>query len=169
MMLLALEVPFAEYGCCHSRVVPPHPPTPPPGTITTTVLLCSHDHHRDYPRPHLHRRPANVRLRTRAAAAGDIRDAADKAWCATLRATDALVLARTGQQPPTSPATTRAFLIIGEADPAVRRLQGRYFQRQSVLHGNCFYMGLCEPVETTTRLIRETEAYIRDTQALSEA
>ena len=102
-------------------------------------------------------------------AAGDIRDAADKAWCATLRATDALVLARTGQQPPTSPATTRAFLVIGESDPAVRRLQGRYFQRQSVLHGNCFYMGLCEPVEATTRLIRETDAYIRDTQALSES
>ena len=79
-------------------------------------------------------------------AAGDIRDAADKAWCATLRATDALVLARTGQQPPTSPATTRAFLIIGEADPAVRRLQGRFFQRQSVLHGNCFYMGCANPL-----------------------
>ena len=102
-------------------------------------------------------------------AAGDIRDAADKAWCATLRATDALILARTGQHPPNSPATTRAFLVIGEADPAVRRLQGRYFQRQSVLHGNCFYMGLCEPVEATTRLIRETDAYIRDTQALSES
>ena len=29
-------------------------------------------------------------------AAGDIRDAAEKAWCATQRATDALVLARTG-------------------------------------------------------------------------
>ena len=27
----------------------------------------------------------------------DIRDAAEKAWCATLRATEALVLARTGQ------------------------------------------------------------------------
>ena len=102
-------------------------------------------------------------------AAGDIRDAADKAWCATLRATDALILARTGQQPPTSPTTTRAFLVLGESDPAVRGLQGRYFQMQSVLHGNCFYMGLCEPVEATKRLIRETDAYIRDTQTLSEA
>ena len=33
-------------------------------------------------------------------AAGDIRDAAEKAWCATLRATDALVLARTGRRRP---------------------------------------------------------------------
>ena len=30
-------------------------------------------------------------------AQGDIRDAAEKAWCATLRATDALILARTGE------------------------------------------------------------------------
>ena len=30
---------------------------------------------------------------------GDIRDAAEKAWCATKRATDALILARTGEEP----------------------------------------------------------------------
>ena len=36
--------------------------------------------------------------------AGDIRDAAEKALCATLRATEALVLARTGQSPTTSTA-----------------------------------------------------------------
>ena len=30
--------------------------------------------------------------------AGDIRDAAEKAWCATKRATDALILARTGTE-----------------------------------------------------------------------
>ena len=32
-------------------------------------------------------------------ATGDIRDAAEKAWCATKRATDALILARTGVEP----------------------------------------------------------------------
>ena len=31
----------------------------------------------------------------------DIRDAAEKAWCATKRATDALILARTGEEPGT--------------------------------------------------------------------
>ena len=31
---------------------------------------------------------------------GDIRDAAEKAWCATLRATNALILARTGEEAP---------------------------------------------------------------------
>ena len=33
---------------------------------------------------------------------GDIRDAAEKAWCSTKRATDALILARTGEEPPTT-------------------------------------------------------------------
>ena len=34
---------------------------------------------------------------------GDIRDAAEKAWCATKRATDALILARIGTEPEKSP------------------------------------------------------------------
>ena len=42
-------------------------------------------------------------------AAGDIRDAADKAWCAALQATNALILARTGELPPKSPNTTRGL------------------------------------------------------------
>ena len=44
--------------------------------------------------------------------AGDIRDAAEKAWCATKRAADGLIVARTGQTPAncgTSAAPTRAF------------------------------------------------------------
>ena len=31
--------------------------------------------------------------------AGDLRDAAEKAWCSAKRATDALLLARTGREP----------------------------------------------------------------------
>ena len=31
--------------------------------------------------------------------AGDLRDAAEKAWCATKRATDALILRHTGREP----------------------------------------------------------------------
>jgi len=39
--------------------------------------------------------------------AADIRDAAEEAWCATKRATDGLIIARTGQEPDKSPDTTR--------------------------------------------------------------
>ncbi len=38
---------------------------------------------------------------------GRLRNAAEKAWCATKRATDALILARTGQEPHTSGQTMR--------------------------------------------------------------
>ena len=99
--------------------------------------------------------------------AGDLRDAAEKAWCATKRATDALILARTGELPPKSPDTTRRLLAMSEGDPAVRDLRGRYFERQSFLHGDCFYTGLCEPVEAAERLIRETTGYIQDARGLA--
>ena len=32
----------------------------------------------------------------------------------------------------------------------------RYYSRQVVLHGECFYNGLCDPIEDTVRRIRET-------------
>ena len=101
-------------------------------------------------------------------AAGDLRDAAEKAWCAAKRATDALVLARTGRLPPRSPDTTRALRTMAAADPSVQNLQDRYFTRQAALHGDCFYSGNCEPVEDTERLIRETAEYIQDARSLAE-
>ena len=93
-------------------------------------------------------------------AAGDIRDAAEKAWCSALQATNALILARTGDLPPKSPDTSRALRTMAVTDSAVQRLQVEYFTRQAVLHGDCFYTGLCEPIEDTARLIRETADYI---------
>ena len=101
-------------------------------------------------------------------AAGDIRDAAEKAWCAAKRAIDALVLARTGNLPPKSPDTTRALQSMAAADPAVRDLRNRYFARQASLHGNCFYTGWCEPIEDIELLIRETADFIHDARRLAE-
>ena len=102
-------------------------------------------------------------------AAGDIRDAAEKAWCAAKRATDALILARVGELPPKSPDTTRALRAMAAADPALRTLQDRYFTRQAALHGDCFYTGWCEPIEDTERLIRETAEFIGDAERLARA
>ena len=97
----------------------------------------------------------------------DLRDAAEKAWCAAKRATDALILARTGTLPPRSPDTTRALRVMAAADPTVRSLQSRYFEYQTALHGSCFYTGWCEPIEDTERLIRETIEYVRDAERLA--
>ena len=101
-------------------------------------------------------------------AAGDIRDAAEKAWCATLRATDALILTRTGELPPMSPVTTRELRRMAMTDAIAEDLLNRYRARQSGLHGECFYAGLCEPIEDTERLIRETADYVQDAERLAE-
>ena len=76
-----------------------------------------------------------------------VRDAAEKVWCATKRATDALVLARTGQEPKLSRQTAQELRKLQGEDPAMRQynLRGRYHTRQGVLHSDCFYFGLCAP------------------------
>lgn len=102
-------------------------------------------------------------------AAGDVRDAAEKAWCSALQATNGLILARTGELPLKSPNTSRALRTMAVTDSAVQRLQVEYFTRQAVLHGDCFYTGLCEPIEDTARLIRETADYIAQARRLAAA
>ena len=100
-------------------------------------------------------------------AAGDTRDAAEKAWCAAKRATDALLLDLTGTLPPRSPDTTRGLRTLAAADPAFHSLRDRYFSRQAALHGDCFYTGWCEPIADTELLIRETIEYVRDAEILA--
>ena len=99
----------------------------------------------------------------------DIRDVSEKAWCATRRATDALILARTGVEPEKSPDTTRGLDTLASQDTAVKSLVGRYFSRQGQLHGLCFYYGWCEPLSETERRIRETIDYIQDAERLADA
>ena len=100
-------------------------------------------------------------------AAGDIRDAADKAWCAAKRATDALILARTGQLPPKSPDTTHSLLRLAHDHPELRHLLGGYTTRRDILHGDCFYTGLCEPIDAIQALIHETAEFIQDAHTLA--
>ena len=100
-------------------------------------------------------------------AAGDIRDAAEKAWCAAKRAADALILARTGELPPRSPDTSRGLRRLRRSDPNTRSLHDSYFMRQALLHGECFYTGHCDPIDDTEQLIRETIDFIRDAERLA--
>lgn len=102
-------------------------------------------------------------------AAGDIRDAAEKAWCAAKRATDGLILARTGEEPRRSTETGSGLRALERQEPEAGSLRARYYERQGALHGECFYIGLCEPVEGIERLIRETADYIDDARRLAEA
>ena len=99
--------------------------------------------------------------------AGDIRDAAEKAWCATKRATDALILERTGEEPQFSPDTSRGLVRLASTDRAINSLVGRFYSRQGHLHGTCFYQGVCEPMDEVERRIRQTADYISDAMTLA--
>ena len=101
--------------------------------------------------------------------AGDIRDAAEKAWCATVLATNALVLARTGEVLEKTRDTSKAIHDLVVQDRRIEPLIGRYHTRANRLHGDCFYWGLCDPVEDVERRIRETIDYIRDAEELARS
>ena len=103
-------------------------------------------------------------------AQGRVRNAAEKVWGATKRASDALILARTGEDPKFSPETAHGLRMLESLDEAVREahLVRRYYTRQGSLHGHCFYMGLCDPLEETERRIRETAGYIDDAERLAD-
>ena len=102
-------------------------------------------------------------------AQGDVRDAAEKAWRAAKRATDALILARTSEEPERSTDTRIGLERLANADERTRSLVSRYYSRQSLLHGDCFSLDICEPMETIERRIRETLQYIQDAEVLAES
>lgn len=91
---------------------------------------------------------------------GRLRNAADKAWCATKRATDALILARTGEEPRTSGQTMRMLRQLRGDDPSLEPLRKDYGARQSFLHGTAFYDGILDPAEDIIRDVRDTIGYI---------
>ena len=99
--------------------------------------------------------------------AGDVRDAAEKAWCATKRATDALILARTEVEPVISSDTSRGLAALATQEQAFRSLRRRYHARQSTLHGDCFYLGICEPIDEVEGRIHRTADYINDAERLA--
>ena len=100
-------------------------------------------------------------------AAGDVRDAAEKAWCATKRATEALLLAVNGEIPPTTVRVSGGLRGLSRESDEARSLQERFGFNARYLHHDCFYNNHCEPLDDTERLIREVEQYIADAEALA--
>ena len=97
-----------------------------------------------------------------------LRNAADKSWCATKRATDALILARTGEEPSTSGQTMRMIRQLRRQDPSLEQMRVSYAHRQSFLHGAAFYDGILEPADDIIADVRETIDYIRDAEAMAD-
>ena len=100
---------------------------------------------------------------------GNLRNAAEKAWEATKRATDALILARTGEEPRTAGQTTRELRVLGRQDQQVMGLLRLFESRAYFLHGRCFYDGICDPPEAVEDEVRETADYITDAEELANA
>ena len=98
---------------------------------------------------------------------GDIRDAAEKTWSATKRATDALLLARTGEEPRTSGKTMEGIRRLRSKDPSIEPLRLQYGAKQTFLHGACFYDGICEPIDDITEEIHQTAVYIENAETLA--
>ena len=57
--------------------------------------------------------------------------------------------------------------MLAEGDESMRSLVRRYYSRQSQLHGACFYLGACDPIDEVERRIRETADYINDAENLA--
>ena len=99
--------------------------------------------------------------------AGDVRNVAGKAWCATKLANNALILARTGLEPQISSDTPRGLAGLATDDQAILPLFTRYHVRQGHLYGDCFRLGVCKPADEVERRIRQTADYITDAANLA--
>ena len=100
---------------------------------------------------------------------GKLRNAAEKAWGATKRSTDAMVLARTGDEPQSAGQAHSALLRMRNDGAELVTFHGQYSTRSGLLHINCFYDGNCEPEEEMTALVRATDSYIEDAINLAAA
>ncbi len=100
---------------------------------------------------------------------GRLRNAADKAWCATKRATDALILARTGEEPRTSGQTVRMLRQLRGQDPFLETLRLSYGVRHTFLHDACLCDGIVEPEDDLIVDVRDTIHYIQDAERASVA
>ena len=98
---------------------------------------------------------------------GKPRIAAEVAWGATKRATDALILARTERLPSGTGQTSTGIRDLAHSHPEFRPLRQSFREAVRELHANCFYLGNFGRPGEISRIIRATEDYIRDAIGLS--
>ena len=98
----------------------------------------------------------------------NLRDAAEKAWGAALRVTNALILARYDETPKSMRDRREKLgeLILREPELDKLGLWERLHSRESSLHVSCFYDGECKPADVIKKKISETKNYIEDIKAL---
>ena len=92
---------------------------------------------------------------------GKQRIAAEVAWGATKRATDALILARTGREPSGTGQTSGGIRDLARRHPVFKPLLDRFRARVRILHAEGFYAGNGISPRVAPVLIRGTSDYIR--------
>ena len=110
--------------------------------------------------------PADARKRVGEAGRGGHPRRGGKSGRATLRATQSLILARTGEGPATTAVASDGLDALARLDSRCETLKARYYSRIYHLHAQCFYNGRCASPEIRRRII-ETADYIRDAEALA--
>lgn len=101
---------------------------------------------------------------------GRVRKAAENAWGATAKATDALLHVRAKVEVVRGLGRTRELYKLAKVDQEVRELKliKQYNDRILHLHGNCFYEGIYEiPDVDLKKLIVETGKYIENVKKLT--
>ena len=110
--------------------------------------------------------PRFMRKRWQSLRGGISEIAAEKSWGATLRAINALILARTGKGLDGARATTPELHRLAGKDREVdEKLVGKFHTTRDFLHGDCFYSGILEPRDQIERRNREINLYINDAKS----
>ena len=99
--------------------------------------------------------------------AGDIRDAAGKAWCATKTGYRRLDTGAPGQEPRTTNQTSSGIRALGRESVELEPLRMRFSDVAHHLHSNCFYDGNCGPEDVTAELIHGVAGYISNAESLA--
>lgn len=98
---------------------------------------------------------------------GDLRNAAGKAWEASEKATNAMIVERTGREPQNERETSREvrFLILEGED--FKAFSSRFAGHIHDLYGDCFIDNHCEPEDYHEEMIRNTDGFIREAERLA--
>ena len=97
---------------------------------------------------------------------GKHRIAAEAAWGATKRASDALILSSTGREPSGTGQTVDGLRSLSRAAPRFAPLLSRFRIRVRILHAGLFYRGAFEFLDVAVVLSRGTGDYIRHAESL---
>ncbi len=100
---------------------------------------------------------------------GKLRVAAEVAWGATKRATDALIVARTGRETSGTGQTSNGIRLLSYGAIEMAALRSRFRIRARVLHAECFYGGSRASLDVAAALIRGTRDYIRRAENMAQA